>query len=89
MNILVTHTFEEQLKAVLDEMIADKSQDAQKFKMYLDTILINMPTKAGKYKISKFFDDEDVRDIEHEGFTIPFYHNKQKNTYLILGIIKI
>lgn len=88
MNILVTHTFEEQLKAVLEDMIADKTQDVKKFKMYLDTILINMPTKAGKYKSSKYFDDEDVRDIEHEDFTIPFYHNKQENTYLILGIIK-
>lgn len=88
MNILVTHTFEAQLRDLLESMLLTETQDVQKFKMYLDTILINMPTKAAKYKISKFFDDEDVRDIEHEDFIIPFYHNKQKNTYLILGIIR-
>ena len=89
MNILVTETYEDQLKNILEEMLQFDPASVKQFKMYLDTILLNMPTKDKKYKKSKFFDDEDVKDIEHEGFTIPFYHNKQKNTYVVLGIIKI
>lgn len=89
MNIVVTQTYEEQLKTLLEEMIHSDPDSVKKFKMYLDTILLNMPTKDKKYKKSKFFDDEDVKDIEHEGFTIPFYHEKQKNTFVVLGIIKI
>ncbi len=88
MNILVTKTYEEQLKSLLELMLNEDEDDAKKFKMYLDTILINMPTKANKYKKSKFFEDESVKDIEHEGFTIPFYHNEQENTFVVLGIIK-
>lgn len=89
MNILVTKTYEDQLKTILEEMIQSEPDSVKKFKMYLDTILLNMPTKDKKYKKSKFFEDEEVKDIEHEGFTIPFYHNQQKNTYVVLGIIKI
>lgn len=88
MNILVTKTYEEQLQAILEDMILSNKDGVKGFKMYLDTILLNIPTKDKKYKKSKFFEDEDVKDVEHEGFTIPFYHNKQKNTFVILGIIK-
>ncbi|MFT7860924.1 MAG: type II toxin-antitoxin system RelE/ParE family toxin [Sulfurimonas sp.] len=88
MNILVTTTFEDQLKEILEDMLTHDPDSVKSFKMYLDTILLNMPTKAKKYKVSKLFDDEDVQEIEHEGFVIPFYHNKQKNTFVILGIIE-
>ncbi|MEJ2372784.1 MAG: hypothetical protein P8Y16_03135 [Sulfurimonas sp.] len=88
MNILVTKAYEEQLQAILEDMILNNKKGVKGFKMYLDTILLNIPTKDKKYKQSKFFDDEDVKDVEHEGFTIPFYHNKQKNTFVILGIIR-
>jgi hypothetical protein len=88
MNILVTKAYEEQLQAILEDMILNNKEGVKGFKMYLDTILLNIPTKDKKYKQSKFFDDEDVKDVEHEGFTIPFYHNKQKNTFVILGIIR-
>ncbi|QOP42238.1 hypothetical protein [Sulfurimonas marina] len=89
MNILVTQVFEDQMKEILEEMIQNDPNSVKGFKMYLDTILLNIPTKDKKYKQSKLFDDENIKDVEHEGFRIPFYHNKQKNTFVILGIIKI
>ncbi|MBD3796800.1 MAG: hypothetical protein IE887_03485 [Campylobacterales bacterium] len=88
MNILVTKTYEAQLQDILNEMIAQDSDSVKKFKTYLDAILINMPTKVQKYKSSELFDDDEVKEIEHEGFVIPFYHNKQKNTFVVLGIIR-
>lgn len=88
MNILVTPTFEEQLQTLLEEILQEDAASAKSFKMYLDTILLNMPTKVAKYKESAFFEDEGVQEIEHQGLKIPFYHNKQNNTYVILGIIK-
>ncbi len=87
MNITCTPLFTEQLKAILAPMAKANPQSAKSFKLYLDTILLNLPTKAKKYKPSIFFDDDAVRDIEHQGCTVPFYHDREKNTYIILGII--
>lgn len=88
MNILVTATYEDQLKAIMEDMLQKDSNSLKGFKMYLDTILLNIPTKDKKYKPSKYFDDEDVKDVEHEGLTIPFYYDQEKHTYVILGILK-
>lgn len=88
MKILVTKTYEEQFTKILDEMIKHNPESVKNFKMYLDTILLNVPTKDKKYKKSKFFNDENVKDIEHEGFILPFYHNEEENSFVILGILK-
>ena len=89
MKIVVTKTYEDQLQAILENMLHSNKESVKSFKMYLDTILLNIPTKDKKYKQSKFFEDENIKDVEHEGFRIPFYHDKQKNTYVILGIVEI
>jgi hypothetical protein len=45
-----------------------------------------MPSKVQKYKKSIYFDDEDIKDIEHQGYTIPFVYDEINDTFLILGI---
>ena len=88
MNILCTPLYEEQLKSILEKFANEDFNATKSFKLYLDTILINMPTKAHKYKKSIYFDDENIKDIEHENFTIVFYIDHASNNYLILGIIE-
>jgi len=86
MMILATPRFEEQLKALLLPLVQTDTAAARSFKLYLDTVLLNLPTKAAKYKPSRYHDDPAVRDIEHQGFTIPFYHDSDDDIYIILGI---
>ena len=86
MKILSSPLYQEQLKAILSPVLEHDPQNAKSFKLYLDTIIINMPSKARKYKKSIYFDDENIRDIEHQGYTIPFYMDEDNDTYLILGI---
>jgi len=88
MNISCTDLYEKQLKEILEKMLKSDVSLTKKFKLYLDTIIINIPTKAKKYKKSIFFDDENIKDIEHEGYIIPFYISSDNNNYLILGIIE-
>jgi len=88
MNIVSSVLYETQLKAILGPMVQQNFGETKKFKMYLDTIILNMPTKVKKYKKSIYFDDENVKDIEHQGYTIPFYIDVKTDTYVILGIIK-
>ena len=52
MNILCTELYEAQLKSILQEFLQEDFDATKKFKLYLDTILINLPTKAHKYKKS-------------------------------------
>lgn len=87
MTIVCSPLFDDQLRAILLPMTEANPQGAKGFKLYLDTILLNLPTKAEKYKRSVYFDNDDIRDIEHQGFTIPFYYNRADSTYALLGII--
>ena len=88
MNILCTQLFENQLKDILQNFVEEDFAATKSFKLYLDTIIINIPTKAHKYKKSIYFDDEDIKDIPHENFTIVFFIDKENNNYLILSIAK-
>lgn len=88
MKILCTPVFEEQLKSILETFSDEDFEATKNYKMYLDTIIINMPTKIQKFKKSIYFDDDNIKDIEHQGFIIPFYMEEETDTYLILGIVK-
>ena len=87
MKIINSKLYEEQLKTILKELFITDIKAAKSFKLYLDTIILNIPTKAKKYKKSVYFDDEGIKDIEHQGFTIPFLYDAINNTYVVLGII--
>lgn len=86
MKILCSELFQRQLLEYLEKFSSEDLDATKKFKTYLDTIIINMPTKAKKYKKSLYFDDEQIKDIEHESFRIPFFIDEENNTYLLLGI---
>lgn len=88
MKILCTSVFQEQLKAILENFSQEDYEATKKYKIYLDTVILNMPTKVQKFKKSVYFDNENIKDIEHQGFVIPFYIEEESDTYLILGIVK-
>jgi hypothetical protein len=87
MNILVSNLYKSQLQELLESL---DSQVANSFKLYLDTVIINMQTKAKKYKQSVYFENENIniKDIENQGYTIPFYADEAKNIFVILGLVK-
>ena len=88
MQILCTNIFENQLKNILEKFAKEDISATKNFKIYLDTVILNIPTKAQKYKESLYFDNENIRDVEHQGFIIPFLIDEEKDTYLVLGIVE-
>ena len=88
MQILCTPTYEMQLKNILEEFLIEDFSATKKFKLYLDTILVNLPTKAHKYKQSPLFDNEDIKEIPHEAYNVIFFLDSTNNNYLIMGILK-
>ena len=88
MKILCSKLYEKQIKKILITLASSDYNEAKKFKLYLDTIILNMPTKAKKYKQSVYSDNENIKDIEHQGYIIPFLLDESNNAYLVLAILK-
>ncbi|WP_321777190.1 hypothetical protein [Sulfurimonas sp.] len=88
MKILTSKLYERQLKEILEPLSQQDYQQTRNFKMYLDTIILNMPSKIKKYKKSIYFDDENIKDIEYKGCTIIFFFDEQKSACVVLGITK-
>lgn len=87
-KILSSELFEESLKTILSQFAQEDFEATKKFKLYLDTIIINIPTKASKYKKSQYFDDENIKEIPHEEFKIIFYMDDSQENFLILDILQ-
>ena len=85
MNILCTKLYQEQLEGFLTILAEQDVKASLDFKLYLDTIMLNLPTKLKKYKQSIYFNDENIRDIEHKGLTITFLIDEDE-TFVLLGI---
>ena len=88
MNILYSTFYKEQLKETLRALKEEDETNAKSFELYLDTIIVNMHTKVKKYKKSIYFDNENIKDIENQGHTVPFYLDEKKNIYVLLGLLK-
>ena len=88
MEILCSALYEKQLKEILIPMLEENPSAAKHFKMYLDTLIINIPTKAKKFKKSIFFDDESIKDLKYEDYIIIFTANENNTSFIILGIVK-
>lgn len=88
MEIVCSKLYESQLKEILSSMAQENISSAKNFKMYLDTLIINIPTKAKKYKKSIYFDDENIKDLQHEEYTIVFISNLTHTSFSLLGIVK-
>jgi len=87
MNVLSSYLYREQLKEAIALVKKQDSAELNNFELYLDTIIVNMHTKVRKYKKSIYFDNENIKDIQNQGFTIPFYIDEKKNLYILLGIV--
>ncbi|MBC8237048.1 MAG: hypothetical protein H8E76_02345 [Helicobacteraceae bacterium] len=88
MNVLSSDLYKEQLREILEPLKKQSESDMKSFELYLDTIILNMHTKVKKYKKSIYFDNENIKDIQNQGYTIPFYIDEKKNIYILLGIVK-
>ncbi len=87
MNVLSSALYKKQLKEAVELVKKQNNDDSSNFELYLDTIIVNMHTKIRKYKKSIYFDNENIKDIQNQGFTIPFYIDEKKKIYVLLGLV--
>lgn len=87
-HIVSSNLFNEQLDDILSMLENEDGSKAKSFKLYLDTVIINMQSKIAKYKPSVYFENENVKEIENQGYVIPFHCDEEDETYVLLGIYK-
>jgi len=87
MVVVNSELFNTQYKNILEELSKIDFEDTKKFKTHLDAVLLNMASKYGKYPRSIYFENDNIRDIIHRGFTITVYYDDNIDVYVILGII--
>ena len=61
-------------------------KSVKNFKLYLDTIVLNIPTKLHKYKISPFFNKSEIKEIDYNGFKIFIYEDVKKKNIVLLSM---
>jgi len=86
MKIVTTKLFEQQLEKILELIIEQDATAAKNFKSYLDTIILNIPSKEKKYKKSLYFDNDNIKDVYFQGCVVVFHVDKERDEYLIMGI---
>jgi len=87
-QIVCSPLFEDQLHTIMNALENEEGGSAKSFKVYLDAVIVNMQSKISKYKPSGCFESQNVKEIENQGYLIPFYVDEPEETYVLLGIYK-
>ncbi len=71
---------------ILDYIAKDKLSASENFKNELDELINNLPNFPYKFRKSVYFDDENIRDMIYNGYTIIYKINLNKNAIDIIRI---
>lgn len=86
MQIIYKKSFEKQLLQIVNYIAQDKPNASIKFANELEKLIFLIPDNPLKYKPSIYFNNENVRDMTHKGYTIIYKVSFQKSTIEVLRI---
>lgn len=86
MNIIYNPTFERQIIQIIDYIADDKPSASVKFSNELEKLIITIPENPFKYRQSHYFNDKNIRDITHKGYTIVYEVDFENNSIEVLKI---
>ena len=86
MQINRSPRYKNNLIQILDYIAQDKLSASEDFLNELDKLINNLPNFPFKFRKSKYFDDEDIRDMIYSGYTLVYRVDKAKNTIDIVRI---
>ena len=86
MKIIRDSGFSTQLYKILKFIAADKISAARQFEKELNMKIKNLKDFPRQYRASRYFDDEDYRDLIHRGYTI--IYKVEKERIVVLEIFK-
>jgi len=88
MTIIYKPTFSKQLKQVIEYIAQDKPSASMKFKNELKKSINLIPNNPIMYRQSNYFEDKNIRDMVHKGYTIIYRIRPIKKEIEILKIFK-
>ena len=86
MQIKFDEKFEANLKIILEYIAKDKLSASKKFKRDLFSQIKNLPSFPYKHRKSFYFNDENIRDMIFNGYTIVYEIDSEKDSIIILNI---
>ena len=86
MTIIHKPTFLKQLKEILEYIAQDKPSASMKFKNDLKERINLLPNNTIMYRESIYFNDKNIRDMMHKGYTIIYRIRPIKQEIEILRI---
>jgi plasmid stabilization system protein ParE len=86
MTIILKPTFSKQLKKILEYIAQDKPSASMKFKNDLKENINLLPSNPIMYRESIYFNDKNIRDMIHKGYTIIYRIRPIKKEIEILRI---
>ena len=88
MQIKLDKKFEINFNIIFEYIAKDKLSASKKFKKELFEQIKNLSNFPYKFRKSYYFDDEKVRDMTFQGYTIIYEVNLDDNMIIILNIFQ-
>jgi len=86
MKIIRTEEYQKELLVILKHIAKDKITASRKFKQDLNIQINQIQNFPYKYRLSYYFDDENIRDMTFKTYTINYEIDLNENTIFILSI---
>jgi len=86
MRINRSPRYKNNLFQILDYIAQDKLSASENFLNELDKLINNLPNFPFKFRKSKYFDNENIRDMIFKGYTVIYRVNEIKRTIDIIRI---
>lgn len=88
MKILRKKEYSTALKIILKYISKDSKNRALSFKSQLDKRINNLNNFPFKFRQSKLYDDENVRDMTFKGYSIIYFVEEEKDRISVVDIFK-
>jgi plasmid stabilization system protein ParE len=86
MKILRTQEYQKELLAILEHIADDKISASKKFRVDLNQQIDALLDFPYKYRVSIYFENENIRDMIFKKYTVIYELDLNKNTIFILSI---
>lgn len=86
MQINRSPRYKNNLFQILDYIAQDKLSASENFLRELDKLINNLPNFPFKFRKSKYFNNDNIRDMAYKGYTVIYRVNEVQNTIDIVRI---
>jgi plasmid stabilization system protein ParE len=88
MIIIESKDFVDELKNILAFISKDNKTAAKNFRKSLSKKIDNLKDFPFMYRVSIYFDNENIRDLVYKGYTVVYEVDLDKEIITIIGIVK-